>query len=384
MKKKLAIVVLAACLVFTGCGSSASSDESGTVASDASTESTVAEEESIEIVDETVADAGIDAFISMGDYKGLELEKTVTEVTDDDVDSYIQSALSSYPMACEDGTKIEEGMTANIDYVGKIDEEEFDGGSSTDYDLEIGSGTFIDGFEDQLVGHVKGDTFDVNVTFPDDYSNEDVAGKDATFSVTINEVKSVLEAPTDEWCQANTEYDTVEDYKVGLKEELEEYYESSDESTFQQAVLQKLMDITTFKQLPQDLYDEYYNMQVDSLKEYAEDYGMEYGDDFLEQIGYSEEYLEEIAESYAKIELVSDYIMGKEGLTTDSDEYKEKETEVLSNAGYDDKDAAIEAGISETTIEMAVKNYLIIDVVIDNATVTETKQSVAGESVSEE
>ena len=194
------------------------------------------------------------------------------------------------------------------------------------YDLTIGSGTFIDDFEDQLIGHKKGDTVDVNVTFPDDYSNADLAGKDATFTVTVNEVKKTLDAPTDDWCAANTDYSTVDEYKAGLKETLEESYEASDESTFRQEVLEKLIKISTFKAIPKESYDKFYDMQVASLTEYAEAYGMEYNEDFLSQMGYTEDDIKKLAKSYAKIDLVSDYIMEKEGLTVDSDEYKDQQS----------------------------------------------------------
>ena len=378
MKNKLVIAALLVCLTFTGCGSSSKSAESGTVAGDASTESTIAEEEDdVEIVDKTIADAGIDTFISMEDYKGLDLEQTVTEVTDEDVENEITAELSYYPDVCPDGTAIEEGMTANIDYVGKIDGTEFDGGTATGYDLTIGSGTFIDGFEDQLMSHKKGDTVDVNVTFPDDYSNADLAGKDATFTVTVNEVKKTLDAPTDDWCAANTEYTTVDEYKTGLKESMEKSYKSSDESTFRQSVLEKLIEMSTFKALPKENYDKFYDMQVASLTEYAEAYGMEYNEDFLSQMGYTEDDIKNLAKSYAKIELVADYIMEKEGLTTDSDEYKDMETEILSDAGYETKQDALDDGISEDTLTMATKNYLAIQVAIDNANVTEVKKTVA-------
>ena len=158
---------------------------------------------------------------------------------------------------------------------------------------------------------------------------------------------------------------------------MEKSYKSSDESTFRQSVLEKLIEMSTFKALPKENYDKFYDMQVASLTEYAEAYGMEYNEDFLSQMGYTEDDIKNLAKSYAKIELVADYIMEKEGLTTDSDEYKDMETEILSDAGYETKQDALDDGISEDTLTMATKNYLAIQVAIDNANVTEVKKTVA-------
>ena len=167
MKRKKVMVVLMCAAMALGtaaCGSNSKSAASSAGSVVTETESTAANAGTDSIATESmVAGDEWSDYVTLADYKGQAL-------------------------AYADGTKIANGMTVNIDYVGKIDGTAFDGGTASDYDLTIGSGTFIDGFEDQLVGHTKGETVDVKVTFPDSYASTDLAGKDAVFTVTINKV----------------------------------------------------------------------------------------------------------------------------------------------------------------------------------------------------
>lgn len=127
-------------------------------------------------------------------YKGLDFEAPLTaEVTDEDVDERLSSTLASTLIEPDGDATVINGDTVNIDYEGKLDGEAFDGGSDTDYNLEIGSGSFIDGFEDGLIGMKKGETKDLNLTFPDDYSNTDLAGQDVVFTVTINNISRYID-----------------------------------------------------------------------------------------------------------------------------------------------------------------------------------------------
>ena len=391
MKRKLMAVMLISALALAGCGGAAEAEDAAAEAAEAETieeaeteeseaaeaEEEVEEEDNTPIVDETVEEAGIDAFLTMPDYKGLELEKNVTKVTDEDVIYQTQMMLQSNPEVLPDGTKVEEGMTANIDFEGTIDGEAFDGGSSTNYDLQIGSGSFIEGFEDQIIGHVKGDEFDVNVTFPEDYGAEDLAGRPAVFKVKINDVLNILSEPTDEWVKNNTEYSNVEEFNAGIKKQLEDDAAITDTNYFSEEVLEKLMDMGEFKQYPKNVYENYYNQQVDSMKQYAESYGMEYNDDFLAQFGYTDADLQKIAKNYTRIELITEYIMQKEGLTEDSEEFANKRTQLLTDSGFASVEEAVQQGITEEQINEATANYLIIDVVINNAKVKEVSGAEA-------
>ena len=232
MKRKAAVMLLLMTLgaaSVSGCGKnnttssssvSSASSTSASSASDASgagstsSDSTASEDyvspsdvDGIPVVDE---DADPADCVTLGDYKNLTLEKKVEQVTDDDVQNAILSE-TSVTMEDPDAT-VQEGDTADIAYVGKIDGEEFDGGSSDSYNLVIGSGTFIDGFEDGVVGMKTGETKDLNLKFPDNYQSTDLAGKDVVFTVTVN-----------------TNY--LQNYGISLDDYLEQY---ADRATYNQ------------------------------------------------------------------------------------------------------------------------------------------------------
>ena len=185
-KKKIVAVIAAAAVVVLVCvavlvGRKIAGQKEDSSAQEETAAQEVKDMPSLDNID-------VDACVTIPEYKGITVEKQVTPVTDEDVDTTITYSLSYSPMEVSDeNAKVEEGDTVNIDYTGTVDGEEFDGGSAEDTDLMIGSGQFIEGFESGLVGHVKGDTVELNLTFPEDYT-EDLAGKDVVFTVTINAI----------------------------------------------------------------------------------------------------------------------------------------------------------------------------------------------------
>ena len=163
--------------------------------------------------------------VELGKYKGIEIEKKEYPVTDEDVDNAIKAMAEKNAriITCEDDKIIEKGDTAVIDFEGFVDGEAFDGGKGEDYSLEIGSNTFIPGFEDQLIGLKKGEDTDVNVSFPQNYFSQELAGKPAVFKVKIKEVKT-KEYPEmdDEFAKDVSEFDTLKELKDDTRAHLEE------------------------------------------------------------------------------------------------------------------------------------------------------------------
>ena len=157
--------------------------------------------------------------VELGEYKGVTYTPASTEVTDEDVDAQIQAMLDRYPTMNSVDRAAQQGDTVNIDYVGKLDGVAFDGGSATGTDLELGSGMFIDGFEDGLVGASKGDKLNLDLTFPDPYTNNpDLAGKAVVFEVTVNDVKESIPAElNEEFVTSYTDYTTVDEFKEGTR-----------------------------------------------------------------------------------------------------------------------------------------------------------------------
>ena len=251
MKKRAIMIsmLLVMALSVTGC-----SQKTATKDKDTKTEETAktddAEETESDNTEDTSEDtpttaelmAGIDVekCVTLGDYKGVTVEKTIQSVTDEDVQNEIDNALANYPVEVDQAAK--EGDTVNIDYVGKIDGEEFDGGSDQGADLKLGSGKFIDGFEDGLIGARKGDTRTLNLTLPEDYT-QDLAGKAVEFTVTVNAVKEPLSEPTDQWVADNIEgYDNIADYKAGIRSEQEESNEQTAENQVRYAAWTQVID----------------------------------------------------------------------------------------------------------------------------------------------
>ncbi len=180
--------------------------------------------------------------VKLGDYKGLEVEKTETEVTDEDVQNELTSLQEQQAelVVKEEGT-VENGDTVNIDFEGFVDGEAFEGGKAENYSLEIGSGSFIPGFEEQLVGEKAGAEKDVNVSFPEEYHAEELAGKPAVFKVKIHDIKAKqLPELNDEFAkEAEGDAETLEDLKKELRTKLEESKKQEAENKTRETVIEK-------------------------------------------------------------------------------------------------------------------------------------------------
>lgn len=217
-------------------------------------------------------------YIQLGQYKGLEYVRASGEVTEEEIQSemeYLASSFASEETLTEG--KVENGDTANIDYVGTLDGVAFEGGTANGYDLIIGSHNFIDGFEDGLIGVEIGDTVDLNLTFPENYS-EDLAGKDVVFSVTVHSVRrSVIPEITDEFITeiSQGQYTNVKDYKDALIEEMSAEKREYDESVIYASLLDMAVEnATVIKDIPQDYIQSKVNQILLNMQDYANAYGV--------------------------------------------------------------------------------------------------------------
>ena len=181
--------------------------------------------------------------VELGKYKGVKIDKIDTAVTDEDIDKEIKREQEANGrMITVDDRPVQDGDTAVIDFEGFIDDVAFEGGKGENYSLVIGSGSFIPGFEDQLIGKNKGDETDVNVTFPEDYNAKDLAGKPAVFKVKINEIK-VKELPEldDEFASEVSEFDTMAEYREDVKKNLAEKKEKEAKEKKEDAVIEAIV-----------------------------------------------------------------------------------------------------------------------------------------------
>ncbi len=190
------------------------------------------------------ADVTVKPDVKLGDYKGIEVEKTEYNVKDEDIENKLNKMRDQNArMVSADDRPIQDGDNVVIDYEGFVDNVPFEGGKAENYNLVIGSHTFIDGFEDQLIGKKQNENADIKVRFPDNYSSKDLAGKDALFKVTVKEIKyKELPEADDEFAKDVSEFDTLKDLKEDIKKKLEEEDKERTENEFSNNVIQKIVD----------------------------------------------------------------------------------------------------------------------------------------------
>ena len=202
------------------------------------------------------AEVALKPEVTLGEYKGVEVEKAPVEVTDAEIDAEVDKQREQNARTIDiDDRAVEKGDMIKLDFDGSVDGVPFDGGKAENYDLTVGSGSFIPGFEDQLIGKNAGDDVDVNVTFPEEYHAEDLAGKEATFKVKIHEIKA-KEIPEldDEFVQDVSEFDTVAEYKDSVKAKLEEQKQNEIKRAYQDEAIDKIVDKSTME-LPDAMID---------------------------------------------------------------------------------------------------------------------------------
>lgn len=313
-------------------------------------------------------------YVTLGEYTGVEVSVDAPVVTDEYLDSYIDYVLQSNMVKTEITDRpVEEGDIVNIDYEGKIDGVAFDGGTAQGYDLTIGSGAFIDGFEDGLIGAQSGETLDVNVTFPEDYPGEEVAGKDAVFTVTVNSI-SVESLPelTDEFVQGlDVGVNTVEEYRQYAYDLLMEEEQNTHDSNAEVAILEAVMANSELQDPPEDMTNRYYSRMIDNMTYYASMYGYDL-ETFLSIQGTSEDAIRESSVQAGQEIITMQAIAEAEGLSVTDEEL---DAEIESNAGslgYDD--------VEEYRASLDVEGYReymmsekVLDFLLENAVVTDVE-----------
>lgn len=379
MKKKTAVLILCALMAagLAACGGS-----SGENSSSVSGESTGTSEVSSSSQEDAIMsiplaegdDWKLEDCIVLGDYKGLRLTKTVGQVTEEEVDSYIQSQATAEEVTDENAA-VQDGDTVNIDYVGKIDGREFDGGSAQGSVLVIGSDTFIDGFEDGLIGMKKGETKDLNLTFPDDYGNTDVAGKAVVFTVTLNSISRAPEQD-DAWVSSYTDgkYTSMDDYRAYMKESLQEGNDEAADQQLNSDAWEQIEKTCTFLKLPKSYIEEGSEEFEKNVTSQAEQYNATL-DDFITQNGLTAEEYKTRKEQYgrytAESRLLLEALMKAEQLTDDSQEYKDALAETEKAWGMTED--ALKEQYGEDTLKQYVETQMVLDKVIGYAEVTEVQ-----------
>ena len=327
-------------------------------------------------------------YVTLGEYKGVKVSVDAAVVTDEYLDSYIDYVLQSNMLTTQVTDRpVQEGDIVNIDYEGKIDGVAFDGGTAQGYDLAIGSGSFIDGFEDGLIGAETGETRDVAVTFPEDYHGTDVAGKDAVFTVTVNSISvETLPELTDEFVQGlGVGAETVEEYRQYAYDLLMEEQQANHDAEAEMAVLETVMNNAELQDPPEDMTNRYYSRLIDNMNYYASMYGYDL-ETFLSLNGTSEETIMESARNAAKQLITMQAIAEAEGIEVTDEELDEEIEANAVSMGYEDADAYREAldaegyreyMLTEKVLDFLLENAEVVDVEPEAAEAAETETEAA-------
>lgn len=270
--------------------------------------------------------------VTLGEYKGLGIEAKTYEVTEEEVNARLDQmrAQNARVESKEDG-EVAKGDIAVIDFKGFIGEEAFAGGEGTDYSLEIGSGSFIDNFEDQLVGAKVGEQVEVNVTFPEQYGKDELNGKAARFEVTVKEIK-VKELPEldDEFAKETSEFDTLAEVKEDIKKNIEEQNASKAKTEFEDAVISAVVDNAKME-VPEVMIQSEIDTMVKNLEARLSQQGLTLEQYFQftgQDANKVREYMKETADKKVKTDLVLEAVEKAEKIEASEEEIRTRAEEV--------------------------------------------------------
>ena len=311
----------------------------------------------------TVSEAELsdEASITLGNYKGLTLTAVREEVTDADIDAELDALRQQYPAVVE-GRAAKEGDVANIDYVGTKDGVAFDGGTASGYNLSLGNGGFIDGFEDGVVGMMPGEEKDLNLTFPEEYHSAELAGQDVVFHVTLNQLMSPEETAVDDDLAKRALGDdsaVLEDLREQVSASLESQAEANYFNAAGNELLTQVINDSQITADP-DAVEQMHQQLLTTYTAYASQYGLELADFLSLFLGTDEEGLKANAETLVKQEMVLDEIIAAEGLSA-TDEQKDLLAQMNYFTDADEMIATYGEESADELFNMGAAYYYLIE-----------------------
>ncbi len=318
-------------------------------------------------------------YITLGEYKGLKLEKVDTTVSEGDIEVVVLSDMETVAGQKEvTGRAVKEGDITNIDYVGKKDGVAFEGGTGN-YDLEIGSGSFIPGFEDGVIGMKIGETKDIPLTFPEDYHSEELAGQDVVFTVSLNSISErvtpgitddgILEKLGDKY---GKEFKDTDEYFEEVRTNLIESKEGDAERSQRTQLMQMVFDNTEcdLDKLPEWLVTKNADQYIESMTSFASQYGASL-DDYLSSMGIDRKTFEEQAKEYAKEvskeQLVIYAIASKENIQVTEQEVEDYYSDYAKQYGADVE--VLKSSLDVDTLEQYLLSTHVEDYLYENAVI---------------
>ena len=309
--------------------------------------------------------------VKLGDYKGMEVPKQDTTASDADVDAELEKKRQQQAeLVLKENKPAEKGDTVVIDYEGSIDGKKFDGGSADNYSLELGSGSFIPGFEDQLIGHNTDDDVDVKVTFPEDYHAKDLAGKEAIFKVKVHEIKEkqLPELDDDFAKDVDEDVDTLAELKDKTKKELQENKDNQAKAAIEDAAINAAVENAEIQDIPQSMLDEDTNRQMQQYLAGMQQQGIS-PQMYFQITGTKEDDLKKQfaadAEQRVKTNLVLEAIVDDADLAATEDEIKAEISDLAKQYGM--KEDQVKNALSEDMLTHDIKIRKAVDLVADSA-----------------
>lgn len=395
MKKKAYLAVLALCLglALSACGNDSGKQTEDTaqtgkeVTPEAETEEPKEEEpekkEPSGSGTRLVSVDNVDKYITIGQYKGLSLDSTVEEITDDDVQAQIEQDLQDKAAEVKN-TEVQDGDIVTINFVGSKDGVEFEGGTANNYQHTIGAGGMIDGFEEGIIGMRPGETKDLDLTFPEDYQAADLAGQDVVFKITLQSIRRASEL-TDEWVAKNTEHKTVDEYRAGMKKSLEENAKANADISLKGTAWNTVLTNSEVKEYPQKDIDNAVAEFKAQNEKYANQADMTL-EEFVEAQGVSMEYFEEQCQQYAeykvKQNLIIQGIMDAEGLSLEDQECLDIQDRIIRDYGAQDLAGLIDTygqvAVDETIGLMRVEDFIVANASVQDMVASGEEAGVDG------
>ena len=309
--------------------------------------------------------------VKLGEYKGMEVPAQDTTVTDADVDDALETKRQQQAeLVLKEDKPAEKGDTVVIDYKGSVDGEEFDGGSAENYSLELGSGSFIPGFEDQLIGHNADEDVDVNVTFPEDYHAKNLAGKDALFKVKIHEIKEkqLPELDDDFAKDVDEDVDTLAELKEKTKKQLQEEKDNQAKAAIEDAAINKAVANAEIQDIPQAMLDDDTNRQMQQYLAGMQHQGIS-PQLYFQITGTKEEDLKKQfandAAQRVKTNLVLEAIVDDANLDATDEEIAKEISDLAKQYGMEED--AVKKALSKDMLMHDIKIRKAVDLVADSA-----------------
>lgn len=318
------------------------------------------------------AEVDVKPEVKLGDYKAMELEKVEYEVTDEMIEHELHHVQEDNARIISVDREVKEGDIVTIDFAGFVDEEQFPGGTAEGHELEIGSKTFIPGFEEQLIGKNKGEEVEVKVTFPEEYHEESLAGKEALFKVVIHEIREKeLPELDDEFAKDVSEFDTIEEYKQDIKNRLEEELKSQEKFEKENKVIEKVMEISEVD-IPNGMIETQIDDELGQFDFRLRQQGLEL-EKYLELTGTNidmmREQFREVAEKRVRADLVLEAIAKVESIEVTGEDIDKELTKMAEQYKAEDVEEFKE-NMKKGSLEFlkaGIINSKVVDLLIENA-----------------